>query len=167
MIQGLHIWRFGFGKGLQNGHFVQQADAQDLQNCVELRRKPQPLADNGDQQVSGHRDPHLGLHRVFGGAVERLDAQVLLDPLEEQLDLPAASIKIGDGLGRELEVVGQEHQSLVSFGIQVADAPQRRGVALDGVEPPRRHGLIALHSGLFVHRMRSIPAKPEVPLGPE
>jgi hypothetical protein len=33
-------------------------------------------------------DPHLDLHRVHRGPVERLDAQALLDPLEEQLDLP-------------------------------------------------------------------------------
>ncbi len=39
----------------------------------------------------------LGLDRVLGGAEEALDAQVLLDPLKEQLDLPAAFVELRDG----------------------------------------------------------------------
>ena len=44
----------------------------------------------------------------FGGSiivrptpVEAFDAQVLLDPLEEQLYLPPATVKLGDGGGRK------------------------------------------------------------------
>jgi hypothetical protein len=33
----------------------------------------------------------MRLDRVLGSAKERLDAQVLLDPVEEQLDLPSGS----------------------------------------------------------------------------
>ncbi len=41
--------------------------------------------DDGDQHVGRHGDPYLRLHCVLAGAEEGLDAQVLLDPLEEQL----------------------------------------------------------------------------------
>jgi hypothetical protein len=34
---------------------------------------------------------------VFGRAEERLNAQVLLDPFEEQFHLPAAFVELGDG----------------------------------------------------------------------
>ncbi len=61
----------------------------------------EPLLDDGNQHI--HRDggPDLGLHRILGGPVEGLDPQVLLDPLEEQLDLPPALVELGDGEGRE------------------------------------------------------------------
>jgi len=38
----------------------------------------------------------LGFHGVGGGAVESLDVQVLLDPAEEQFDLPTRPIQLGD-----------------------------------------------------------------------
>jgi hypothetical protein len=41
----------------------------------------------------------LGLDRVFAGAVEGLDAEALLDLLEEQFDLQAAFIESADRSG--------------------------------------------------------------------
>jgi hypothetical protein len=38
----------------------------------------------------------LRLHCVLAVANKTLDAQMLLDPLEEQLDLPAALVKRGN-----------------------------------------------------------------------
>ena len=85
------------------------------------------LLDDGDQHVDGDGDPNLRLHRVLGGAVEALDAQVLFDPLEEQLDLPAASVKRADGECWQDEVVGQKDQMLVGLGIVIANASQVAG----------------------------------------
>ena len=50
---------------------------------------------------------------------------MLLDPFEKQFDLPPATIKIGDALCREIEIVGQKDQRL-SLGIFDLDAPDRR-----------------------------------------
>ena len=47
------------------------------------------LFDNSDKYVSGESAPDLSLHCILAVADETLDAQVLLDPLEEQLGLPA------------------------------------------------------------------------------
>ena len=47
----------------------------------------------------------LGQHGVFRVADEGLDLQVLLDETEEDLDLPAFFVDLGDGLGRQLEMV--------------------------------------------------------------
>ena len=57
----------------------------------------QPLFDDGDQHVSGDRSPCLCLYCVFGRSKERLDTQMLFDPFEEQLDLPALFVKCADG----------------------------------------------------------------------
>lgn len=42
------------------------------------------LLDDGDEHVVGDGAPDWRLHRVLAGAQEARDAQVLLDPLEEQ-----------------------------------------------------------------------------------
>ena len=48
----------------------------------------QPLLDDGYQDVDRDRDPHLGLYGVLGSSEERRDAKMLLDPPEEEFDLP-------------------------------------------------------------------------------
>ena len=44
---------------------------------------------------------------VLGSADKGFDAQVLLDGLEEQLDLPALVVDLGDGGGRQVEAIGE------------------------------------------------------------
>ena len=52
-------------------------------------RQMQAFLDDGNQHVSADRNPDLRLHCVLAGAQECLDPQMVLDPFEEQLDLPA------------------------------------------------------------------------------
>ena len=54
----------------------------------------QLLLDDGDQDVGSHGAPDLRFHGVLAGAEEAFDAQVLLDPLEEQFDLPTTAIEL-------------------------------------------------------------------------
>ena len=54
------------------------------------------LLDDGDEHVGGHGAPDLRFHRVLAGAQETLDAQMLPDPLEVQLDLPSAFVQRGN-----------------------------------------------------------------------
>ena len=68
---------------------------------------------------------------------------MLLDPLEEQLDLPAAFVERADGRGRQAKLVGEEHQRLARLGVPEADAPQMFGVMPAGVVPIEGDGLIA------------------------
>jgi hypothetical protein len=60
-----------------------------VQGSVEF----ESLSDDGDEHVDGDRDPDLGLHGVLGSAEEAFDPKMLLDPLEEEFDLPAALAK--------------------------------------------------------------------------
>ena len=73
--------------------------------------KMQTFLRNGDQQVGRYGNPDLRLHRVLAGAKEHLDAQMLLDLFEVQLDLPALAVQIGNQLRLEREVVSQKHQA--------------------------------------------------------
>ena len=75
------------------------------------------LIETGDKEVNADSNPDLGAHGVSAGAIECFDAQVLLDPFEEEFDLPPALIDGGDLNCRELEVVGQKDETLSRFRI--------------------------------------------------
>src|ERR1700719_2411409 len=91
------------------------------------------LPDDGDEDIDGDRDPNLRLHRIFRRAVELLDAQVLVDPLDEPLHLPSVFVEGGNGQGWKSEMIAQKHQCLARYGIPEADAPQLLGGILAGV----------------------------------
>ena len=78
----------------------------------------EPLLNDGHQHVGGHGDPYLALDGILGSAEETLDAQVLLDPLEEQFYLPAAAVELGDRERGQRKIVGQEHQRLAFLGLE-------------------------------------------------
>lgn len=82
------------------------------------------LSGDGDQHVDADRDPDLCLHSVLGGAVEALDAQVLVDPFKEQLDLATRFVERADGQCRRKRVVVQEHEVLPGVRVPITDAPQ-------------------------------------------
>lgn len=103
----------------------------------------QPLLHDGHQHIGGHGDPHLALHRVLRSAEETLDAQVLLDPLEEQFHLPAALVERADGFGGYAEVVGEKHQRLAGLWVLVANASQPLRVAALRVEDGQLDRLVA------------------------
>ena len=86
--------------------------------------QPEAAPDDRHQHIDGDRDPDLSLHRILRRSEERLDPQVLLDPLEEQFYLPSCLVQFSDGQGRQDEVVGQKHQGLVSYPVDVLDAAQ-------------------------------------------
>ena len=51
--------------------------------------------DNGHQHVNSDCNPDLGLDGILGGPIKRFDTEVLLDPFEEDLDLPATLKQLG------------------------------------------------------------------------
>ena len=65
-------------------------------------------SDDAQQQVSNQGCEDLQADGVFGSAEEDADFQMLLDPSEQQLDLPTLSIKSGDFGGGVFEIVGED-----------------------------------------------------------
>src|ERR1017187_7708892 len=111
----------------------------------------QTFFQNGDEQINGDGGPDLGAHRVGRGAVKGFDAQVLLDPFEEEFDLPAAPIELGNGQSWHGEVVGQEDEGFAGAGIAIADAAERVRVIALGEQTGHHHGLVKTQAGGFVH----------------
>lgn len=88
------------------------------------------LFDDGDQHVGGYGTPDLRLHRVLARPQKALDAQMLLDPFEEQLHLPATLVQCGDDQRRQARVVGQNYQRFARGGVFETNTPQLLGVVL-------------------------------------
>ncbi len=99
--------------------------------------------ENGDQDVGRYGTPDLGLHRVLARAQKFLYSQVLLDPFEEQLHLPALLVKRGDGQRRQGRIIGQKNQCLSCLGIPEANAPQVLGIILRGKKAGHGDRLVA------------------------
>ena len=102
----------------------------------------QAFLGNGDQHVCADRDPDLRLDRVLVGAIKRLDPQVLLDPFEKQLDLPALAVQVCNQLGFEGEVVGQKCDALACVVLD-HHTSQRGGIVLAGIKDGQYTRLIA------------------------
>ena len=58
-----------------------------MQKSVERGGQVELFFDDGDEQVDGDGDPDLSFDGVLAGPVESLDAQMLLDPFEQQADI--------------------------------------------------------------------------------
>ena len=75
---------------------------------------------------------------------------MLLDPLEEQLDMPTILVERTDGGRRECHLIGEEDERLAGLGILESNAAQLRGIVLLGVEAIELDGLIADHPGAAI-----------------
>ena len=102
----------------------------------------QALLGNRDQHIGADRGPDLCLDGVLAGAKEGLDSKVLLDPFEEQLDLPPLSIEVGNHSGLERKIVGQKSDpfALVVFD---DDPTQSVGIVFAGVVNGQDADLVA------------------------
>ena len=152
MVIYLHNIVFGAasGKGLIYRHFLEEGDRKDLEQCVEGGVEIEPFFDDGDEDVDRDGDPDLGFYSIFRRSVEPFDPQMLLDPLEEEFNLPAALIEGADGRGWQAELVGEENECLGGFGIAEAYPAQMLWIALGGVMTAECDGLIADDAGCAV-----------------
>lgn len=51
---------------------------------------------DGDNNINSDGNSYLSFYRIFGSAVEGVYSQMLLEPFEEQFDLPATLVKVGN-----------------------------------------------------------------------
>ena len=96
----------------------------------ETQKRHANLVDVGGdaQQCKGdHRGEQLQANGVVVVAEEFADFEVLLDPAEQQFDLPAALVERANRDGRAFEIVGQQRDLLAVFALE-ADAAQPDGL---------------------------------------
>jgi len=120
---------------------------------------------DGHKHVDRDGDPYLGLHCVLRCAEELFDPKVLFDPSEESFDEPAAAIQIGNGVCRQLEIVGEKNKMLIAGGIEVTNTPELLRVILLGGVAAKGDYLIASESCCLVDCKGFEPIENQVVLG--
>jgi hypothetical protein len=119
--------------------------------------KMQTFLRNGNQKVGRYGDPYLRLDGVLAGTEEHLDAQMLLDPFEEQFHLPALTVQVGNQFWLLDKVAGQKHQAFASVVLH-HHATKSCRVVLARKIGCEHAGLIAQHRRIEPnHRMRVTP----------
>jgi hypothetical protein len=71
---------------------------------------------DAQQHKGDQRDIDLGAHGVFAATEKAADVEVLLEPFEQQFDVPALLVEPGDVDGRVLQVVGERVKRLLVIG---------------------------------------------------
>lgn len=110
--------------------------------------------EDSHEQVNTHGNPDLCPDGVGRVSIKGFDAKMLFDPLEEPFDPPTATVKFRDGECWQREVVRQEDEPFVAFGVEVMHSPQLAGVPYRCFDTGQDDRLIAAQPGLFVDRMR-------------
>jgi len=118
-----------------------------------------------DQDVHRDRNPDLGFDGILVGSVESLDAKMLLDPLEEQLHMPARLVELSDRHSGEQEIVGEEGQAFLLSGVEIPHPAQFVRVELGSQWPGQQDGLVATQARAFVDQMLIESAELKILLG--
>ena len=99
--------RFEVAKQFSDRHRIEQRVADYTQDIKHASVQSVVVLRDSDQAISANGSVDLDAHRIFACAPKPLDLQVLLEPLKEQLDLPAILVQQSDILCTNLPVVGQ------------------------------------------------------------
>jgi len=78
---------------------------------------------------------------------------MLLDPFEEQFDLPAAFVELGNGYRRQREIIGQENKAFLSGCVKITNPSELFWIILFGIETFEGNDLIADNPDRFVNRI--------------
>jgi hypothetical protein len=124
-----------------------------------------PFFEDGDQGVGGHGSPDLSFDGIGRGSKEPLYPQMLLDPLEEQFNLPSLMINRCHVERRKLEIIRQEDESFVDIGGIKADAAKQCREFPKGILPAEDNGLITSDTIGPINRVRTTATKLEIMLG--
>src|SRR5260370_21099612 len=117
---------------------------------MQRRLQIQLFLDDRHHHVDRDGDPYLAFDGILRGAIEALDAQVLLPPFEKQLDFRSTLVQGTDGQWRKQVMIGQEYQVLRRVWIVVSNASQMSWVVLSSVEAVQSDLLIANQAGVAI-----------------
>ena len=109
---------------------------------------------DGDEDINADGDPDLRFDGTLVGAEKRFDAQVLLDPFEKQLDLPATFVKLCNDQSWKFKIVGEEAKALVRFLVVESDIAQILRIVVGRFYARETNGLIATQACLFIDSPR-------------
>jgi len=82
------------------------------------------MANYCNQAIGDDGRVNLDANSILGDSPKGFNLEMLFDPFEEKLDLPAVLIKQSNLFRRKLEVVGNEDESPVHFHIIKGNFPK-------------------------------------------
>src|SRR5881392_4044846 len=108
---------------------------------------------NAQEQECNQGDGKLNAYGILGSTEEMADFEGMLNPAEEQLDLPAALVEIGDLVGRGVEIVGDDAQDLACLGpnLDLAHGVLERVLAGFCLSCRQKTDPVGEHRGAFWH----------------
>ena len=112
------------------------------------------LFNNGDQYICRDGAPDLRLHGVLAVTQKMFNTQMLLNPFEEQFNLPTTFVQSRNSRCWQRSIVRQEHQSLAGIRIFQPNSAQIFRILFRFIKSVQTDGLIANYSHAFVHWRR-------------
>ena len=109
------------------------------------------LLGNGKQQVVTHGNPDLCEDCVLCCPKERLDVEMLLDPFEEQLNLPALTVKFRYCYCLKSEIISQESVYIVGVEVLVDYHPHHVWIVLGHNRPSEPDALVTDKACMLVN----------------
>ena len=136
--------------------FLKHIDLHEMQKVAQRNAHTEFFVSDQSDQVDANGNPDLRLHRIERVAKEVLDHQVLLEPFEEQFDLPALLVNGRNGQCGQVQPIAQEHLIELRFLVEELDPSQWCRVGLLGLVSQQLDGLIGAYpcagvDGMAVH----------------
>lgn len=104
------------------------------------------LLRNDEKQIVADCNPDLRVYCIYGCALEGLDVKMLLDPLEEDLNLPSLPVEVSDSEGTEVKVVGHEPIDSPIPKVLIDNEPEVIGMLPGSVVAGKADGLVGQES---------------------
>src|SRR5580704_15160167 len=102
----------------------EEGEADELSEADRRHGKAMQARGDAQQEEGDHGGQDLQANGVVGASDEAADIEMLLDPSEQQLDLPSGLIEGGDLDGGPRHVVGQQFEGLAALMAAHADEAQ-------------------------------------------
>ena len=122
--------------------------------------------ENYHDQIGANGSPYLCFYSIDTLPIECFDSQVLFDPFEEQFDLPATLVIVGDLAGITMGYVGQQNNVLIILLVNQTHTSQRLRVIMLGlISSCQADYLITLQAADGVDRCGGFSIEPQILFG--
>jgi len=117
-------------------------------------------------QIDANGNPDLGPHRIERVAKEMFDHQILLEPFEEQFDLPALLVNGGNSQCGQVQTIAQKNQLELRLLVEECNPSQWCGVGSLGFVGQQLDRLIGAYASAEVEGLTVQGCELQIVLGP-
>lgn len=137
LLRPLHRRRPGEGR-IQPRPQIAVGEELELQQGHQIRQRPAKRGSEleiFEDQERDQRRPDLGVQRIGAGPDEGLHLEVLFQGLEQEFDLPAVAVDLGNRRRPKGQVVGEEGHGVLGLRVQDLDPAEDVRALLDRAYP--------------------------------